>query len=244
MPVVGDFGICYIEDDQLTFTKEGPRGSLYYCAPELRNPKIGPGQRLAAADVYSLGKLLYWLFTNEVYDGHEEEYSQDESKRLARLFPNHSEFAFTDELVAMTVRRNPAERVQDAVELLKRVEERVSRIQRGGRVLDLRVPQRCLYCGNGYYRPAHEQVRTGAVAHLPTFPEIALRKDPPQREQQIYGPHSSLIYEHMKAVGNHMFGFGATAPGIPLILVCDFCGNVQYFRFDLTPDGHGDNWRP
>jgi hypothetical protein len=37
--------------------------------------------------------------------------------------------------------------------------------------------------------------------------------------------------------------FGLTASwGIPLILVCDFCGNVQSFRLDLTSDGTGENW--
>jgi hypothetical protein len=35
VPVVGDFGICYIEDDHVSLTKEGPRGSIYYCAPEI-----------------------------------------------------------------------------------------------------------------------------------------------------------------------------------------------------------------
>jgi hypothetical protein len=32
--------------------------------------------------------------------------------------------------------------------------------------------------------------------------------------------------------------------GIPLLLICDYCGNVQYFRLDITQDGHGENWRP
>jgi len=74
VPVVGDFGICFIEGDEVSITKEGPRGSLYYCAPEFRNPKINGSARPAAADLYSLGKILYWLFTGDVYDGHEEEY--------------------------------------------------------------------------------------------------------------------------------------------------------------------------
>jgi hypothetical protein len=42
---------------------------------ELRNPKILAPSRPATADVYSLGKILYWLFTGDVYDGHEEEYA-------------------------------------------------------------------------------------------------------------------------------------------------------------------------
>src|SRR5665213_3149260 len=40
IPIVGDWGICFIEEDQITVSKEGPRGSIYYCAPELRGPKI------------------------------------------------------------------------------------------------------------------------------------------------------------------------------------------------------------
>jgi hypothetical protein len=29
-----------------------------------------------------------------------------------------------------------------------------------------------------------------------------------------------------------------------LLLICDYCGNMQYFRFDLTQDGRGENWLP
>jgi serine/threonine protein kinase len=241
-PVVGDFGICYIEDDQISFTKEGPRGSMYYCAPELRNPKIASGSRLPAADVYSLGKILYWLFTGDVYDGHEEEYSEDGGRRLVHLFPEHPHFAFVDELVASTVRRNCSERLPSATDLARHVEDRVKRIQRGGRVLDLRIPQHCLYCGTGHYRPAHEQIHTTGPRQV-KFPNINDRKNPPQDSRQsIYGQQP--IYNEMREVANPLFGFGGTAPGIPLILICDFCGNVQYFRFDLTTDGHGENWRP
>jgi serine/threonine-protein kinase len=68
VPVVGDFGICFVDDNELSITKEGPRGSIYYCAPELRNPKIPERPLLKSADVYSLGKILYFIFTNDVYD--------------------------------------------------------------------------------------------------------------------------------------------------------------------------------
>jgi serine/threonine protein kinase len=61
VPVVGDFGICFIEDGEYVMTSEGPRDSMYYCAPELRGPKIDSGSPLATADVYSLGKVLYWM---------------------------------------------------------------------------------------------------------------------------------------------------------------------------------------
>ena len=58
-PVVGDFGLCFIEGgERLTFVDEavGPR---LFMAPEMeegRSDEVGPW-----SDVYSLGKVLYWL---------------------------------------------------------------------------------------------------------------------------------------------------------------------------------------
>lgn len=37
---------------------------------------------------------------------------------------------------------------------------------------------------------------------------------------------------------------GAPKAGIPLLLICDYCGNVQYFRLDIGQNGRGENWRP
>lgn len=241
-PVVGDFGICFIEGDQITMTKEGPRGSMYYCAPELRNPRISSDVKLAAADVYSLGKILYWLFTGEVYDGHEEDYELEVRRHLASLFLSRPQFAFIDELVSSTVRRNPSERTGTAVDLARRVQQVVERIDAGGRVLDLRVPQRCLYCGVGAYRPGHEQTHVNVGLQGPKFPEIDTRRNPPQHPFQVYA--SPPIYDYLRGTANSMLGFGGSGVGIPLFLVCDYCGNVQYFRLDLTADGRGENWRP
>ena len=233
VPVVADFGICFIEDDQVSFTREGPRGSIYYCAPELRNPKISGDLRPAAADVYSLGKVLYRLFTGEVYDGHEEDYGNETNRHLAHLFPSQPEFAFVDQLVFETVRRNPTDRVKDAIILEQRVRELAERVDAGGRVLDLRIPQRYLYCAAGHYQP---------VCRLP---DIAYRKNPndPSRFAPLQGNRPGL-YEDMNNVANRFISLprdGHTV--IPLLLICDHCGNVQYFRLDRTNNG-GENWRP
>ncbi len=63
--VVGDFGLCFIEDgERVTLSEEGAVGSRYFTAPEL---EAGPGQAVTPAepsDVYSLGKLLYWLMSS------------------------------------------------------------------------------------------------------------------------------------------------------------------------------------
>lgn len=237
VPVVGDWGICFIEDGQVTVSKEGPRGSMYYCPPELRGPKIGGDHPLSAADVYSLGKILYFLFTGEVYDGHEEDYSDDASRSLTHLFPSHPQMALVDELVSRTIRRNPSERIPSAGELLNCVQRTAERIEAGGRALDLRIPQRCLYCAEGRYLPAHDVVNTGDWPVHPRFPPIEERRKPDNQPS----PDRSR-YAMMRNAAHALLGVNKI--GIPLLLICDHCGNVQYFRLDIGQDGIGKGWRP
>jgi hypothetical protein len=124
---------------------------------ELRNPKLSVDVPApSAADVYSLGKILYFIFTREIFDGSEEEYSENEARRLANIYSNQPEFAFIDELIAAAVRRNTTSRVQSAIALADRVDQTIRRIEGGGRVLDLTVPTVCIFCSNGHYRVVHE----------------------------------------------------------------------------------------
>jgi hypothetical protein len=194
---------------------------------------------LSAADVYSLGKILYFLFRKEVHGGHEEDYGKDPSRSLARLFPSHPQMALVDEVVSRTVRRNPEERITSASHLLNRVQRLTERIEDGGRVLDLGIPQRCLYCAEGYYRPAHADSRLHSQSYpgQPVFPTIDERRKPDDE----LNAHQSK-YATMRNVAGAVLG--APKVGIPLLLICDYCGNVQYFRLNIGQYGRGENWRP
>lgn len=241
-PVVADFGICFIDDGEVTLTKEGQRGSLHYCAPELRNPKLNDTSRLAAADIYSLGKLLYWLFTQEVYNGHDDDYCAQEHLLFTQN-PAFPHFVFIDELIADMVKMDPARRIQSAKELLTRIDDLIRRIDARAHVLDIRIKQHCLYCAVGRYTPAHDLTPVGNIfSNFPTFPNREARKDPPPTPST--SPDDS-IYHRLVYVAKMMFGmhnnFGRAAP---MFLICDHCGNVQYFRFDYTEDGTGKNWLP
>lgn len=236
-PVVGDFGICYIEDGEYVMTSEGPRGSIYYCAPELRGPRLRSDTPLPTADVYSLGKVLHWIFSHDVRDGHQEDYSQFCENLLAELFPTFPEFAFVDELIAGTVLRDPNQRIErgfsTAVNLRNRVQTVIDRIEAGGRVLDLTKPLRCVFCAAGTYK---------AVAPLPPVEKRLALLDP--------GTHfvpSRDIYEPMRNAASAK-GFQSSAGGGegsigPLIMICQHCGNIQLFRLDLAPEAIR-NWRP
>jgi tRNA A-37 threonylcarbamoyl transferase component Bud32 len=66
-PVVGDFGLCFIDDAGERFTLlDEAVGARWFMAPELasgRAPQVRP-----ACDVYSLGKLLYWILAGRIFD--------------------------------------------------------------------------------------------------------------------------------------------------------------------------------
>jgi serine/threonine protein kinase len=238
-PVVGDFGICFIEDGEYNLTADGPRGPIYYCAPELRGRKIASGVDLARADIYSLGKVFFWLFTGEVYDGHEDDYG---GGRLFKMYPKEPHFVLIDELIVAMIMKDPASRIKTAADLLDRVADIIRRIIARANVLNLDVPQHCLYCAIGHYRAAHQITPMGHVfSNFPVFPNRAARRNPPA--PPINSSRDS-IYERLRHVARAMFGmrdgFGSAAP---MFLVCDHCGNVQYFRLDYTQD-NGGNWLP
>lgn len=52
-----------------------------------------------------------------------------------------------------TIATNPAARFQSAVEMLKALDSVILRIEQNAHVLNIHVPQHCLYCGTGRYQP-------------------------------------------------------------------------------------------
>ena len=59
--IVGDFGLCLVQDEaRLTKTSEAV-GARYYMAPELEDGRSD--NCTERSDIYSLGKLLYWLLS-------------------------------------------------------------------------------------------------------------------------------------------------------------------------------------
>ena len=118
------------------------------------------------------------FFTREVYYGSEQDHSDNARRRLAHLFPAHPQFAFVDELVSLTVRWNPEERIQTLMGLHSRVERIAERIEAGVRVLNLEIPQRCPYCAEGFYRPASDVVPTHQFTSRGKLPAIVQRRNP------------------------------------------------------------------
>jgi len=218
-PVVTDFGLCYLQDAEgprLTETQEvaGPR---FYKAPELED---GAAEALTpSSDVYSLGKLLYWMFGGRAF---EREKHRDAKYDLRGKKPRDVH-ALLYQLLDETIVLEAAQRgYQDGNALAKAAEERAQLIVAEAHVLELTVPQSCLFCRVGAYE---------------------IRVDPrwwykdlwPRPEQQP-GEWRHFAEQQCRRYGL-AYGEGAAW----LVLQCDRCGNVQTFQLFELPDGL-KNW--
>jgi serine/threonine protein kinase len=234
-PYVGDLGLCFrFSSESLTEPMEVAT-ARWYGAPELQNGHCENPQ--PSADVYSLGKLLYWLFTEKVYAREEQDYGFRDRK-LVRIFdagenPHRDARlihvgAFIDELVEQTVHYIPSERIQNATLLASEVSTVINRIQAGGRALDLNLPQPCMFCAKGQYE---------AIAQLPPVD----KRPAPNADEGAFA-----IYDQMRGQGNRVFGQAPNAIRVvpPMYLLCNHCGHVAQFRFPPGKDSVITRWRP
>jgi serine/threonine protein kinase len=153
-PVIGDFGLCHltVADERITATGEaiGPR---HFMAPELedgRADNISP-----KADVYSLGKLFYWMLTGGKIFSREK--FRDEAWDLKKLIPHafrpgdHIEMEHIVRVLDLMIVADPAKRisVEHAVGAAKQAQMLLAR---GYNPVGENIPQLCTYCGWGQYK--------------------------------------------------------------------------------------------
>ena len=123
-PIVGDFGICFFSEDNKRFTiTEEAVGPYFYMAPELENGRVE--DITPSSDVYSLGKILYWLISNgKIFS---REVHREEEYNLSKLFKDLPEFHLINEYIDKMVpflipsgRFSDANDVFDSIEVLER----------------------------------------------------------------------------------------------------------------------------
>jgi serine/threonine protein kinase len=152
--VVGDFGLCYdVEEDDTRVTPTGEAiGSRFYMAPELehgREAEISP-----ESDTYSLGKLLYWLLSGRVFN-REKHRDRDwdlmgwdsERRQCKNVYMEH-----VNRLLDKMIVDKPEGR-WSVEEVLSRIEDVTRLVQNKFTPVADDIPQPCLYCGQGQYRP-------------------------------------------------------------------------------------------
>lgn len=210
-PVVGDFGICFISEEGTRFTlTDEAVGSRRFTAPELEDGRAG--QVSARSDVYSLGKILYWLFAKRVFDRekHREPQWSLTNKQQDLSAVLIAERAFVNELLDQAVVHEPEKRCSNANHFGANVDRAIWRILRHAHTLDLTEYQICNFCGIGDY----QAVGDSTCGSKP------------------YG------------VGEvDSFGVRRVGRAEWLVLWCNHCGHVQYFRTDTLRAKNQDPWR-
>jgi serine/threonine protein kinase len=169
--VVGDFGICFIEDDgaRLTITEEavGPRN---YIAPELEDGRLD--QISTKCDIYSLGKLLYWIISGNTYSREKHR----ETKWDIKGANNNTDLGWDNIylehinrlLDLMVISDINARRDVDNILILTKNAIRL--IQKEFTPVSTTIKQPCLYCGQGHYVSRADQGNSAAITNFGMTP--------------------------------------------------------------------------
>lgn len=151
--VVGDFGICYLEENgtRITLTEEAV-GARLFMAPELEDGRVSDVSE--KSDIYSLGKLLYWLLSGGKIFSREKHREQkwdlkgwDATRhRWNNIYMEHVNRLLDSMIVVDPEERLPIDQVllisQDATKLVQKEFIPIAK--------DILPP--CLFCGQGHYQ--------------------------------------------------------------------------------------------
>lgn len=200
-PVVGDLGLCLLTelDERLTETGEAI-GARLFMAPELEDGRFEDAKYVA--DIYSLGKILYWLVANRKIFNREkhrnEHYDLTIQNKTAAL-------AFIYQLLDGSIKPEPTERAySDGEQLLSAVQKTIGRIATMAHAVDRDIAQDCTYCGAGTYQVLAEgQPAEQGFAYKASYP-------------------LGITLNNVASYDDHRW----------LVMACDYCGNLQWFRMD------------
>ena len=147
---VGDFGLCFLADDgsRATLTEEAV-GSFKFLAPELAD---GRGEVTRQADVYALGKLLYWLLAGRVFDREKHQDPNWDLRGQDRYRWLRSEFELIVDLLDHSIVETPGTRFSSARHFLANAELALWRLERGFQPTRRSAALTCRFCGLGEYQ--------------------------------------------------------------------------------------------
>ena len=163
--VVGDFGICHVVDgdERFTLTEEAV-GPFRYMAPEFEDGRTDNVQ--PSSDVYSLGKLLYWMLSGRTFA---REKHREENFDLARG-THGSEYHLINRFLDRMIVSDPAKRFATGKQALEELAVLIDGIEKRAHCIDINTPQPCLYCGLGFY-----QIQAASIPIPGRLPPVEVR---------------------------------------------------------------------
>ena len=142
-PVIVDFGLCYYQDQEDRYTASMEQvGSKFYIAPEMES---GRSDRVTAAiDIYSLGKILYFMLSGRHLA---RELFYDEGD-LSRICSNKQLTYITKNILSVTVTEDPTERIN--IDELSVAAREVQHLIQEHYYPGI-IGTKCRFCGQGTY---------------------------------------------------------------------------------------------
>ncbi len=147
-PILADFGICFVDDDGKRFTAvDEAVGASGFIAPEAEDGRQDTVE--AASDVYSLGKILYYLVSGGKRLPREKH--REGPHDLLKL-SGEPDLELVYQLLDVAITPDPSSRAADAGHLLKAVRSVQERRAKRPHWVGITVPQHCDFCALGNYR--------------------------------------------------------------------------------------------
>jgi serine/threonine protein kinase len=150
-PVVADFGICYIEGGERHTLTEEAVGPRWFMAPELEDGRASDSDISSASDIYSLGKLLYWLISDRKIFSREKH--REPQYNLVYLYHiQDPALEHVNRILDQMIVYEPDQRFQSIFQVTKSIHTAIRLLTHDYRAVSPDIPQRCTYCGEGVYK--------------------------------------------------------------------------------------------
>jgi serine/threonine protein kinase len=172
--VLGDFGICFVEGGQKVTLTDEAVGSINFIAPEMESGQQSLGEPSDKTDVYSLGKVIYFLLSGGRVFSREDH--RTGSLYLVSMLEDQR-FEHVHNLIDRMVVREPSKRIS-MKEVGKAMEEMRTLVMGDYAPLKPSINIRCRFCGLGSYKKlGNRRHITGYPTAFPpdSFPEIGVR---------------------------------------------------------------------
>lgn len=158
-PVIGDFGICYIEGTEAPTSIDETVGPRHFIAPEMESGgRLGPPSD--RTDVYSLGKLLYWMLSEGLVIDRE----RHRANSLVELLQDQR-WEHVHSLLDKMVTENPKDRIGSR-QLKEQLQTVASLVEGDSAPLKPSAKIRCRFCGIGSYERAYKYPDNNAFSRV------------------------------------------------------------------------------
>ena len=142
--MLSDFGIVHVDNQEMLTIGFEQLGAKNYIAPELEHGDI-PTRR---ADIYSLGKLLFFIFSAKVLPGYKIRGERDYAKNLTDVDPM---LVMVVDLIERMISENRDNRPEEVTDVRNEIRNVITVFSRNYNVPAPGAPRHCVYCGVGFY---------------------------------------------------------------------------------------------